>query len=244
MRLKGAFIAVIAFVFIVSPFAQETADNQSSGDVSTIEEYYLSQDIELRLIQDEAYSESEELKQLALRNLEKMADEGRLSDDGAAFTILQTLATETYSKEVKRNNRVVNNFPEIRRQACQLLGKIGGEKAKDILLDVVQKEKEPMVVAEAVYGLGKIGINDNEEVTNVLAFKLHQENLKTTPDNNLAFSTLLAIEKLAKTNNGISNPELVSAIGEIITRGNYIRPVKLKALSVLEEMRKAAATNK
>ena len=64
-----------------------------------------------------------------------MVDEGRMSDEDAAFAILETLATETISREVRVGNRKVNNFPEVRRQACNLLGRIGGEKAKDSLLD-------------------------------------------------------------------------------------------------------------
>lgn len=238
MKRKGVFLAVCVFSALL------LHGQEAGGDEATIEEYYLSQDIELRLIQDEAFSNSEELKLLALRNLERMVDEGRMSDEDAAFAILETLATETISREVRVGNRTVNNFPEVRRQACNLLGRIGGEKAKDSLLTVVLKEEEPMVVAEAVYALGRIGLNENEEVTNVLAYRLHQENIKPVPDNNLAFSTLLAIEKLAQANDGVTNPELINAIGEVITQGNYVRMVKLKALSVLEELRKIAVERK
>ncbi|ADN02131.1 HEAT repeat domain-containing protein [Spirochaeta thermophila] len=238
MKRKGVFLAVCVFSALL------LHGQEAGGDEATIEEYYLSQDIELRLIQDEAFSNSEELKLLALRNLERMVDEGRMSDEDAAFAILETLATETISREVRVGNRTVNNFPEVRRQACNLLGRIGGEKAKDSLLTVVLKEEEPMVVAEAVYALGRIGLNENEEVTNVLAYRLHQENIKPVPDNNLAFSTLLAVEKLAQANDGVTNPELINAIGEVITQGNYVRMVKLKALSVLEELRKIAVERK
>ncbi|AEJ61498.1 hypothetical protein Spith_1232 [Spirochaeta thermophila DSM 6578] len=238
MKRKGVFLAVCVFSALL------LHGQEAGGDEATIEEYYLSQDIELRLIQDEAFSNSEELKLLALRNLERMVDEGRMSDEDAAFAILETLATETISREVRVGNRKVNNFPEVRRQACNLLGRIGGEKAKDSLLTVVLKEEEPMVVAEAVYALGRIGLNENEEVTNVLAYRLHQENIKPVPDNNLAFSTLLSIEKLAQANDGVTNPELINAIGEVITQGNYVRMVKLKALAVLEELRRIAVERK
>jgi hypothetical protein len=57
------------------------------------------------------------------------------------------------------------------------------------------------------------------------------------PDNNFAFASLLAFEKLAKKNNGLQDPTSFQAIVEI-SQGNYIRAVKEKALQVLDELKK------
>jgi hypothetical protein len=57
------------------------------------------------------------------------------------------------------------------------------------------------------------------------------------PDNNFAFATLLSIEKLARSEDGLKNPESIGVLVEVL-EANYIRDVKLKAVDVIYKLRK------
>ena len=81
----------------------------------------------------------------------------------------------------------------VRKEACDLLGKLGGENSKDTLLEVLVQDDEPMVKAEAAYALGKIGYNENDEVARALAFAVVDQDV-VNPDSNFAFAVLLAFE--------------------------------------------------
>ena len=150
--------------------------------------------------------------------------------------ILDSLSKEGVGKVVREDGRQINNFPMVRREACAILGQIGGEDAKNSLLNVLLSDNEPMVRAEAVYSLGLIGLNENNEVTKIISWVILQQDL-TRPDNNFAFASILALEKIAEKNNGINDEELYRAV-ITIAQGNYIRDVKYKALDLLNTLRK------
>ena len=56
------------------------------------------------------------------------------------------------------------------------------------------------------------------------------------PDNNFAYASLLALEKIAVANNGLQDPTAVQAIIRI-SQGNYIRAVRVKANDLLDKLR-------
>ena len=183
------------------------------------------------MIRNQALSNDWELRMLALQNLRSMAADGRLTaDNPAAFAVLEQLSKQEQSSNTK-------NFNLVRREACNILGEIGGERSQHILLEVMMNDQEPMVLAEAAYALGRIGSDKNGEVINKLMWILHKENIKPAPDNNFAFSTLLTIEKLAKSSEGIKHPEALNVMIEIL-ESNYIRDVKMKTLDVIYKLRK------
>jgi hypothetical protein len=89
-----------------------------------------------------------------------------------------------------------------------------------------------MVLAQAVYALGKIGRDDKGEVMAFLMWLLHHENVKRTPDDNFANSTLIAIEKIAKGADGMKAPEALDVLIEVLG-SNYIPEVKSRARQVI-----------
>ncbi|MDC7126810.1 MAG: HEAT repeat domain-containing protein, partial [Spirochaetales bacterium] len=58
----------------------------------------------------------------------------------------------------------------------------------------------------------------------------------TGHDDNLAFSSLLCLEKLAEANSGLKDPLAIKAV-ITIAQGTYIKPVKEKANQVLNKLR-------
>jgi hypothetical protein len=89
-----------------------------------------------------------------------------------------------------------------------------------------------MVLAEAAYALGVIGINENNQVSRSLASVVLSQDA-IAPDNNFAFASLLAFEKIAQSNSGINDPLTYEAVIRV-AQGSYIRSVRLKALEVLD----------
>lgn len=229
MKVKHLIAGVIIlFCLPLCIFAQDT------GEV-TVEELYL-ENIELGLIRAQAMSTDRDSKLRALANLEEMIESGKITPESAdALLLLDYLAMEGVSRQVRMNGRLINYFPMVRKKAVELLGKIKGDTAKDILLDVLGDDNEPMVKAEAAYALGLIGLNDNEEVTRALAYELMNQT-SVSPDDNFAYAVMLSYEKLAEANGGIREPSVYLSLIQV-SQGNYVKAVRDKALEVMDTLR-------
>jgi HEAT repeat protein len=229
------YIAVVLLVLLVLPvFAQDGEEDGDAPTERTIEELYLSQDLELQIMRSQALANDREMKRLALQNIRTMVEDGTPSE--GVYVILESLATEGVARQVRSNGAVINNFPEIRREATELLGRVGGEQAKDSLLRIVRDDPEPMVLAEAAYALGQIGMNENNEVSDYLVQTLMRENASPTPDNNLAFSIIISLERLSAQNGGLVDAEALGALLETAS-SPYIRTVRRRAVEAIVNMR-------
>jgi HEAT repeat protein len=226
LTLKRFFIFVIASCVIIL-----TVNAQSAPD--SVEASYLQETIELMIIRETARASTREQKYVALGYIADAIERGSKNDD-----IRQTL--EFLSREGRRtiateNGRVVNNFPDVRRQSARYLGQIGTEEARKTLLDICQFENEPMVLQEAIKSLGDIGVADNDDTIIIISWVVSRfDNLN--PDNLMALATIDAFENIARKNNGISSPEAVRTLVRI-TEGYYITPVKERARELLAELR-------
>lgn len=228
---KILFAAVIISLLAVTP-----AIFSQSDDEITVEEFYL-QNIEMIIIKEQASTLDRDSKLMALKNIEEMINEGKVSDgDPEVHYILDYLAQEGVGREINESGRMVNNMPIVRKEACTLLGELGGEDAKNTLVDIALKDNETMVLSEAVYALGKLGLNENNQVSQTIGSIVLSQNI-LGPDDNLAYSALLALEKIASSNKGLSDPLAFQAI-IAIAQGSYIRPVKMKANELLNNLRK------
>ncbi len=227
---KRPFIAALLVLLILLPLS--TAAQSNDNKEKTVEELFL-QNIQMTVIGEQALSIDRDSKLKALANIEDMIDSGKVnSEDSDVHAILDYLSMTGTGVKFRENGHVVNDYPEVRRRACEQLGKLGGEGAKDTLINILLTEKEPMVLSEAAYALGKIGINKNNQVSQALSYAILNQDI-LTPDNNFAFSVLLAFEKLAKANNGLNDPVVLRAIIRI-QNGNYIRDVKRKADELID----------
>ncbi len=236
---KTFFLTALIAILLVIPVAVFSQDKEKNKEKKqlTVEELYLK-NIEFQIMKEKAFSGDREMKLNVLDELEKKVNDGSVGpNDLDVEFVLEYLAMEGSTRKVRENKRLVNYFPEVRRRACNLLGKIGGERAKDALLAVLLNDPEPMVKAEAAYALGTIGMNDNDEVVKALLFALNNEDPRRA-DNNFAYAVILAIEKIAKKNGGIKDPAAYRALIKIAEGQSYIRTVKNKAMQVLNELKK------
>lgn len=204
----------------------------------TVEELYL-RDVEYQIRREQAYSDSRELKMLVLDELEAMIENGEVDDPDKVQPILEFLGMEGTARRVKESNRLINYYPEVRRRAANLLGRLGGEKAKNSLITMLIIDEEPMVKAEAAYALGVIGLNESNETVKAIVYTLEQED-PTMPDNNLAYAICLAIEKIAEKNRGFHEATNSADAARALVRiaqGNYIRTVRRKAIDTLDVLK-------
>jgi hypothetical protein len=235
--MKKCFATTCVLLLLVgaAAFAQTPAD---SDRPSTIEDVFLRQQIEMQILSSQARSTDRENKLVALETVRKMYESGDLQAAPETFDIITMLATEGTSNQVRQAGRVINNYPVVRREAAALLGDIGGPRAQNVLLVMVREDPEPMVLAEAIYALGKIGPQDNSDmVADHIVYTLTRENAKISPDNNLALATLLALGRLFDEGMEFEDPDqlrdTVGLIIDISTNYRYITMVRDRARDVL-----------
>ena len=232
MKMTARISVLFLSLFILLPF---TAITQEKDEEITVEERYL-ENIEIGIIREQAVTIDRDSKLMALDNLQEMVDDGKISEDSVeALYLLDYLAMEGISRQVRMSGRLINYFPMVRKKAANILGQIGGETAKNTLLDVLETDNEPMVKSEAVYALGQIGLNEDEEVARTIAYEIMNQSV-VAPDDNFAFAVMLAFEKLAEANSGIKEPSVYLALIQI-SQGNYIKAVREKALEVMDNLR-------
>jgi len=226
--IKRISILVIAAVIIVS-----TAFAQTSRNEMTIEESYLREAIELMIISETARATTREQKMISLEYIGDAIDRGSRNDE--IRRTLEFLSLEGTRNIARENNRVVNNFPDVRRQAAKYLGQLGTEEARVSLIEVLKFEREPMVLQEAIKSLGDIGTNENNEtVANIVWFFSRYDTLN--PDNLMAIATIDALEKIARNSGGITDPEAIRLLIRI-SEGNYITPVRERARQLMADLR-------
>jgi len=227
--MKRSLILLIMCVFAVSTVIAQS----NSGREMSVEDTYLQTTIELMIIRETARASSREQKLIALEYIGDAIDRGNTSDD--IRQTLEFLSREGRRTVARESGRVVNNFPDVRRQAARYLGQLGTEEARDALIEICQFENEPMVLQEAIKSLGDIGLNDNNETIANIAWVMRRfDNLN--PDNLMAIATIDAFEKIARNNDGISSPDAIQTLIRI-SEGNYIRPVQERARQLIAELR-------
>jgi hypothetical protein len=210
------------------------------GSEMSVEESYLQESVEMMIIREQTRAESREMKLIALEYIGDAINRGNTGDD--VRQALEYLGLEGVLNRARENGRLVNNYPDVRREAAKYLGQMGTAEAKDTLLKMIYVDNEPMVLQEAVKSLADIGNDDNGKTVSTIAWILQKfDNLN--PDNLLALSAIEAFEKLGAANGGLKDPNAISMIIRI-AEGPYIRPVQERAKQALVNIRKTQAEAK
>ena len=227
--LKRLTILLAAIAFIATTAA---AQNNQRREM-TVEESYLQESIEIMIIRETARAHSREQKLIALEYVRDAIERGNRNDE--IRQTLEFLSREGRRNVARENGRLVNNFPDVRRQAAKYLGQMGTEEARRSLLEILSFENEPMVLQEAIKSLGDIGTNENNETVAYIAHVMTRyDNLN--PDNIMAVAAIDAFEKIARNNNGLNSPEAIHVLVRI-SEGQYVTPVKERARQLMAELR-------
>ncbi len=166
--------AALLFGLAFGLSAQQTAPTPQNKEI-TIEELFL-QSVEFQILREKAFSDDYDMKMNALDDLDKKVSDGSYKASGQQVEfVLEYLALEGSARTTREAGRLVNNFPEVRRRAANMLGRVGTDDARNALTRVLLIDEEPVVKAEAAYALGVIGQNPNNEVIDALVFAYGQE---------------------------------------------------------------------
>jgi hypothetical protein len=226
MRKYAACVVVVFLCLFGMVYAQ--SNNQEEV---TVEQAYLSS-VEDIIVKELAASEGRDNKLVSLQYIESAIDRGG-SVSADMQSALTSLAGEGVFNVVRENGRMMNNYPDIRAKACELLGSVGGEEASANLVKIVLADNEPMVLSAAIKSLADIGINNNDEVVSTIAWTARKFNI-INPTSSLALDILNAYEKLAPT---VENKnEMVQSIASIATNYAYVTPVRNRAHEVLKKV--------
>lgn len=217
--------------------AQKADDKELS-----VEESYLQESMEVMVIREQTRADSRDMKLVALDFIRDAIDSGRANEE--VMRSLEYLALEGTINRTRDGGlgRVTNNFPDVRAKAVAYLGEIGTEEAKNAVVRVLLADNEPMVLTEAVKSLGKIQSEDNADTVAAISWIVTRFDV-LNPDNALALAALDTFEKMAQSEGGLRDPAAVRTVMRI-AEGNYIRPVQLRALNVLKNMRNGGSGDK
>ncbi len=232
--------SISLLILVISLPLASVWGQKAAGSERTVEESYLQDPLETMIIREQAHATSKDMKLVALQYVRQAVEEGRTNDDirkTLEFLALESTMTVVRSAGV---GPMLNNFPDVRREACLLLGGFKSPEAKDTLLRVALADNEPMVIAAAIRSIGKIGIVENDDVTQAIAFIVSRYDI-LSPDNSLAYESLIALEALADANGGLKDAAAVRAVIRI-AEGNYIKPVKQKASELLKKLMKYSSS--
>jgi hypothetical protein len=221
----------------------QTVTKQSDSSTTTksetnVENEYMS-NVEDVIITELANSDDYDNKLVAIQYLESAINDGRSSPDMSAS--LDRLASEGISTQARTNGRVMNNFPDIRAKACDILAKVPTEDSKNTLEKVALNDNEPMVISAAIRALGDIGINNKDEVITTIAWA-QKRNAVLNPTSSLAFEVLTAYEKLADTSEDKS--AMIQSVTAIASNTHYVTPVRTKALDLLKKLQGSSKSGK
>ena len=233
--LKRLLIFAVVMAVLPSIVISQTRPGITPGNQEmSVEQSYLQESVELMIIREQSRTDSRDMKFVALEYIGDAINRGNRSDEIRAS--LEYLSLEGVVNIARENGRVVNNFPDVRRQAATYLGQLGTPEAKNTLLKMVNSDNEPMVITEAIRSLGTIGMNDNDEVSRIISWTVNRFH-SLNPDNFLALSALDAFEKIAEANDGLMDRSALETIIKI-AEGPYVRPVQERARELLNELRK------
>lgn len=196
----------------------------------SVESEYLD-DVDGNIILSLADADDYDSKLVALQYLQSAIEEGNTSEQ--VLKALDQLSGEGIKNPSMTKRRVMNNYPEIRRQACLLMAQVPTEHSKNTLVDIAVADNEPMVIAAAVKSLGEIGINDNDEVVDAIAYA-NRRNQVMNPTSSLAWEVLNAFEALADSTE--NKKTMIDTITMISTDYHYVTPVRQKALKLLKQL--------
>ena len=222
MKFQKCLIIVVIFAILTTNLIAEEERTSSS-----VESMYL-QSYEDVIVSELAASDKYEAKLISLEYIKEAVDSGRTSP--SITQSLYSLAGEGVFTVVNSEGRVANNYPDIRREAALMMANVPSEETKDLLLDLVSNEPEPMVLSAAVYSLGEIGIIEDDDVVDQIAM-MHRRFAVLNPTDSLASSILETFEKIMPLVEDQSI--LIETVASIATNYNYVLPVREEAHRIL-----------
>ncbi|MBN1797795.1 MAG: PQQ-binding-like beta-propeller repeat protein [Spirochaetales bacterium] len=149
------------------------------------------------------------------------------------FFLLGKVAGISITEIDKYYNYPEDGYSRIREQACRLYTLLGGFYARDLLLHLIEDEKEMSMKAVAIRCLGILQSDPEGSAVNHMA-SLILSGRGNTPDNSLARDITHTLRNIAYYNGALPASGIKTLL--TISQGHYLKNVKEQALTVLQEI--------
>ena len=228
--MKFSTISVLSALLLLSMPLTAQQNEQ------TIEELYLQSAIKTQIIKAEAASPDREMKMIALSDISQMVEEGTAADNPEIVALLGDLGGEGTTNIVREQGHVLNDFPDVRREAARILGELGTEGAARELNSMLLTDPEPMVMSEAILAISNIEVEDKQARNRSMAAAIYRQTA-INKDNNFAYTFLQSVENVSSREGGISDPMVFEEIAKIAdARQGYNRVVRERAFKLLRNL--------
>jgi len=142
------------------------------------------------------------------------------------------LAEEGTVRREYRDNMLINNYPEVRKKACMVLGKLGGDGARDALVNILITDEDPEVRVEACNQLAAVGDNSRAEVLRTLVY-IYRSTYR--PEPRLVLALINAVKNVARNSvSGYVDAVYVLTEIQMSNYNNHIRNAAKDAIDYLK----------
>jgi outer membrane protein assembly factor BamB len=150
--------------------------------------------------------------------------------------LLASLASEGTVRTELELGRVLNDFPEIRRAAAELLGQVGTLQSGDLLIRLLTYEYDSAVQRAMIRALGAL-MSDRTGMATAAISTAVLSDLRggREPDSRMALEVLRSIAAIHKYNGEMPHELGHEALFEIY-RGDYPKYVRERALEVMRSI--------
>jgi len=134
--------------------------------------------------------------------------------------------------QVRQNQKLVNDFPDLRAQAAALLGRVGSASSRIALLRAAAAERDPVALAAEVRAVGAIS-SDGDGASLRAVVRAFTARASLGPDDRLADAMVDAVGHIAAYEGGISERSAVDALISVTT-GPYDPSTQSAAMAILQ----------
>jgi len=129
-----------------------------------------------------------------------------------------------------RNQKVINDFPDLRAEAAAALGEIGSAASRWTLIHVVQAEQDPYALSAEITALGRLGFDgDGSSVRTITGAFVRAG--ASPPNYRVAAATVEALNGIAASSGSMSQQAMETLFA--ISRGPYPEQIRSAALETL-----------
>jgi outer membrane protein assembly factor BamB len=211
------------------PWPQAYHDGQHTGRAGALNDLDGPAAVLLREL---AWADSEQLKTMALQQIEAHL-EGERYLAVHLLTIeevLGYLAGEGVIYRNRQSDMLYESYPDIRREACRLLGELGSEGARAVLLQVMASEDDTVIRTAAVDALGAVGYDPDGELGRAILNRVGEGE-----DERFFLSCAASLYRLITSAGGRAHPDSYRALGTLAGVGVF-PAVRERAAGYLSEL--------
>ena len=129
-----------------------------------------------------------------------------------------------------RNQKVINDFPDLRADAAAALGEIGSAGSRWTLIHVVQAEQDPYALSMEIIALGRLGFDGDGSSVRAITSAFSRTGA-SPPDYRLASATVEALDRITASSGSLSQRAAETLFN--ISHGPYPAQIRSAALDAL-----------